>query len=140
MDYSLYYSQTSNHDISIKARYFLKLTDYTELLKYIISVNNNCLKYRRENGLESKFNIFVDLEKAALKNADYDFMKILIPFLEEGYPNTIIKMYFLNIPFIFKTAYTLLRVFIGKETKQKIVFIDNKKKNELSEEMFNDLF
>ena len=140
MDYSLYYSETSNHDISIKAKYFLKMKDYTELLKYIISVNNNCLQYRRENRLDCKFNIFVDLEKAGLKNADYDFMKILIPFLEEGYPNTIIKMYFLNIPFIFKTAYTLLRVFIGKETKKKIVFIDNKKKNELSEEMFDELF
>ena len=142
MDYSSYYSETFNHDISIKARYFHKSKDYTELLKHIISVNNNCLKFRKENNMEPKFNIFVDLGSAGIKNADYDFMKILIPFLEEGYPNTIIKMYFLNIPFFFKTAYSLLRVFIGKETKEKIIFIDSKKDKdkELSEDMFEKLF
>ena len=141
MDYSLYYSETSTHDISIKARNFVKMKDYTELLKHIISINNACLKYRRDNGLLEKFNIIVDLENSGMKNADFDFMKILIPFLEEGYPNTIVKMYFVNIPFIFKTAYTFLRVFIGKETKDKIVFVDKKKNNnELSEDMFEELF
>jgi hypothetical protein len=143
MDYSAYYSETSSHDISIKAGNFQKMKDYTELLKHIIEVNNKCLQFRKENNMEPKFNIFVDLEKASIKNADFDFMKILIPFLEEGYPNTIIKMYFINIPFIFKTAYSFLRVFIGKETKDKIVFIDKKKNNEnkeLSEDMFEELF
>ena len=140
MDYSLYYSETLSHDISIKAQNFVKMKDYTELLKHIINVNNICLKYRKENGMQEKFNIIVDLENSGVKNADYDFMKILIPFLEEGYPNTIIKMYFVNIPFIFKTAYSFLRVFIGKETKDKIVFVDRKKNNELSEDMFDELF
>ena len=140
MDYSLYYSETSSHDISIKAKHFLKLKDYTELLKHIININNKCLKYRRENSMQEKFNIIVDLDNAGIKNADYDFMKILIPFLEEGYPNTIIKMYFVNIPFFFKTAYTFLRVFIGKETKEKIVFVDKNKNNELTEDMFEELF
>ena len=94
----------------------------------------------KKNNMEQKFNIFVDLKKAGMKNADFSFMKILIPFLEEGYPNTIIKMYFLNIPLIFKTAYSFLRVFIGKETKEKIIFVDSKKNNELSEDMFDELF
>ena len=78
------------------------MSDYTELLKHIINVNNNCLKYRKENGLQEKFNIIVDLDKSGMKNADFDFMKILIPFLEEGYPDTIIKMYFVNIPIYLK--------------------------------------
>lgn len=140
MDYSSYYSETPSHDISIKAKNFFKTDNYTDILKHIMDVNNKCLKYRKDNGLKEKFNIIVDLDNAGLINADFDFMKILIPFLEEGYPNTIIKMYFVNIPFIFKTAYTFLRVFIGKETKKKIVFIDKNKKNEISEDMFNDLF
>ena len=140
MDYSSFYSETQHHDISIKACNFNVLKDYTELLKHIIFVNNTCLEYRKKNNMEQKFNIFVDLKKAGMKNADFSFMKILIPFLEEGYPNTIIKMYFLNIPLIFKTAYTFLRVFIGKETKEKIIFVDSKKNNELSEDMFDELF
>lgn len=140
MNYSLFYSETSTHDISIKACNFNVLKDYTELLKHIIVVNNTCLEYRKKNNMEQKFNIFVDLKKAGMKNADFSFMKILIPFLEEGYPNTIIKMYFLNIPLIFKTAYSFLRVFIGKETKEKIIFVDSKKNNELSEDMFDELF
>ena len=32
MDYSLYYSETSTHDISINAKNFVKMSDYTELL------------------------------------------------------------------------------------------------------------
>lgn len=140
MDYSSYYSETSKHDISIKAKYFHKLKDYTELLKHIIDINNKCLKFRKENNMDLKFNIFVDLGTSGIKNTDYEFMKILIPFLEEGYPNTIIKMYFLNIPFFFKTAYSLLRVFIGKETRDKIVFIDNNKSKEFSEDKFEILF
>ena len=48
MNYSLFYSETSTHDISIKACNFNVLKDYTELLKHIIVVNNTCLEYRKK--------------------------------------------------------------------------------------------
>ena len=131
IDYEKFYSICLGNNIFIKADLFRKKKDYTELLTHIIKVNNECLKSRLENNQTNIFKIHVDLSNVKLKNADYEFIKMLIPFLEEAYPNNLEKMYFKNTPFIFKTAYAIIRNFIHKGTRQKIIFV--KKNNEKSD-------
>lgn len=149
IDYEKFYSICLGNNIFIKADLFRKKKDYTELLTHIIKVNNECLKSRLENNQKNIFKIYVDLSNVKLKNADYEFIKMLIPFLEEAYPNNLEKMYFKNTPFIFKTAYAIIRNFIHKETRQKIIFVkknneksdnDNCKNIEFSEDKMEELF
>ena len=54
-------------------------------------------------------------------------------------------MYFKNTPFIFKTAYSIIRNFIHKETRSKIIFVKKNKKIrtmniEFSEDKMEELF
>ena len=152
IDYDNFYYLFGENNIFIKANLFRKRKDYTDLLTHIININNTCLKARIENNQNNIFKIYVDLSNIKIKNADYEFIKMLIPFLEEAYPNNLEKMYFKNTPFIFKTAYAIIRNFIDKETREKIIFVkkneeieDNEEKEncnsvEISEDKISDLF
>ena len=138
MDYNSFYFVNNNDDLVIQASIFRKMKDYTKLLEHIIAVNNKCIELKNNKNLEPRFNIIVYLNDVNIKNIDFDFIKILIPFLEEGYPNNLQKMYFLNIPFIFKSAYNMLKIFIHKDTRKKIVFV--KKKNSKKMEKNIDIY
>ena len=135
IDYENFYYMCGQHNICIKADLFRKKKDYTDLLTHMIKVNNDCLKSRSESNKNNIFKIFVDLSNVKLKNADYEFIKMLIPFLEEAYPNNLEKMYFKNTPFIFKTAYSIIRNFIHKETRSKIIFVKKNKMNTINEDI-----
>ncbi len=138
INYKEFYYIIRDNNIFIKADLFRKMDDYTDLLTHIITITNECLKLREEKKQNKFFKIMVDLKNVKLKNADYDFIKMLIPFLEEAYPNNLEKMYFHNTPFIFKTAYSVIRHFIHKETRQKIIFVKKKKNNTLKDQPSND--
>ena len=145
-----FYYIIAENNIFINAGLFRKMDDYTDLITHIITVNNDCLKLRKKFNQSYYFKIIVDLNNVKIKNADYEFLKMLIPFLENSYPDNLEKMYFHNTPFIFKTAYGIIRHFIHKETRQKIIFVKKNKKNnldtnpniyaELSEDKFDELF
>ena len=96
IDYEKFYYMFGNNNIYIKADLFRKRKDYTDLLTHIIKINNDCLKLRLKNKQKNIFRIYVDLRNIKIKNADYEFIKMLIPFLEEAYPNNLEKMYFLK--------------------------------------------
>ena len=122
LDYSNLYFNLENGDIFLKTKYFFKQTDYTEFIKHIIQVTNNSVKIKKSVFNENTFNIFIDMKETKLKNFDQDFLKQLIKFLEDSYPDTVNKMYFRNVPIMFKSAWILMRPFIGKDTRKKIIF------------------
>lgn len=122
LDYSNLYYNLENGDIFLKTKYFFKQTDYTEFIKHIIQVTNNSVKIKKSIFNENTFNIFIDMKETKLKNFDQDFLKQLIKFLEDSYPDTVNKMYFRNVPIMFKSAWILMRPFIGKDTRKKIIF------------------
>ena len=138
IDYEKFYSLCLGNNIFIKADLFRKRKDYTDLLTHIIKINNDCLKARQDNNQNNIFKIYVDLSNVKLKNADYEFIKMLIPFLEEAYPNNLEKMYFENTPFIFKTAYSIIRNFIHKETRRKIIFVKKNNNREVNKDIDTD--
>ena len=122
LDYNNLYFNLENGDIFLKTKYFFKQTDYTEFIKHIIQVTNNSVKIKKSVFNENTFNIFIDMKETKLKNFDQDFLKQLIKFLEDSYPDTVNKMYFRNVPIMFKSAWILMRPFIGKDTRKKIIF------------------
>ena len=44
-------------------------------------------------------------------------------------------MYFENTPFIFKTAYSIIRNFIHKETRRKIIFVKKSKNSDVNKDI-----
>lgn len=132
LDYSQLYFNLENGDIYLKTKYFYKQSDYTEFIKHIIQVTNNSVKIKKKLYNQDTFNIFIDMKETKLKNFDQDFLKQLIKFLEDSYPDTVDKMYFRNVPIMFKSAWILMRQFIGKETRSKIIFEKAVKQSKLS--------
>jgi hypothetical protein len=146
INYKHFYHIIPDNNIFIQADIFRKMNDYTDLITHIIETTNDCLKNRKNNNETNCFKIFIDLSNVKLKHADYDFLKMLIPFLENAYPDNLEKMYFQNTPFIFKTVYTIIRRFIDKETRAKITFMKKYKESnkgdveEVSEDKMDELF
>lgn len=122
LDYNNLYFNLENGDVCLTTKYFYKQSDYTEFIKHIIQVTNNSVKIKKAVFNQDTFNIYIDMKETKLKNFDQDFLKQLIKFLEDTYPDTVDRMYFRNVPIMFKSAWVLIRPFIGRDTRKKIIF------------------
>ena len=153
MDFSNLYYNIENGDIFLKTKYFYKQSDYTEFIKHIIIVTNKSVKIKESLFQEKTFNIYIDLKDTKLKNFDQEFLKQLIKFLDENYPDRVNKMYFRNPSIMFKGVWLVIRPFINRDTRQKIIFEKKIKVNkslnlhnenikiiEITEENIDDLF
>lgn len=138
LDYSNLYFSLQNGDIFLKTKYFIKQNDYTEFIKHIIQVTNNSVKIKKLQN-ENTFNIYIDMKDTKLKNFDQEFLKQLIKFLEDSYPDTVNKMYFRNVSVMFKSVWLVMRPFISKDTRKKIVFEKTIKQDKLNSQSYNDV-
>lgn len=111
-----------NLDLVIETLYFIKLDDYTELIKHIIICVNNILENKKQSNIQQTLNVYIDLKDTKTKNIDYEFIKTLIQFLSAHYEDNLDKMYFRNAKIMFKTIYKVIRPFIPKSTRKKIYF------------------
>ena len=111
-----------NLDLVIETLYFIKLDDYTELIKHIIICVNNILETKKKSNIQQTLNVYIDLKDTKTKNIDYEFIKTLIQFLSAHYEDNLDKMYFRNAKIMFKTIYKVIRPFIPKSTRKKIYF------------------
>ena len=152
MNFNNLYYNTQCGDMYLITKYFIKQQDYTELIKHIIKITNNSVQIKENVYNEKTFNIYIDLKDTKLKNFDQDFLKQLIKFLDENYPDRVKKIYFQNASIMFKSVWLVIRSFIGKDTRKKIVFekkikelkslnsYNNIKVIEITEDNLDDLF
>ena len=61
---------------------------------------------------------------------DYDFFKMLFPFLEEKYPKIIGSIVCVNTSVLFKVGYKIIKSFLSKETRHKIIIQKKNAKGE----------
>ena len=122
MDFNKLYYNIENGDIFLKTKYFYKQSDYTEFIKHIILVTNKSVILKETNFQETTFNIFIDLDDTKLKHFDRDFLKQLIKFLEDNYPDRVNRIYFKNASIMFKSIWVVIRPFISRDTRRKIIF------------------
>ena len=132
----------NSNNINIACKYFVKCKDYTDLIKHIMIVMNTNITALKLMNREIKFNVIVDGTEMKINNLDYNFLKMLFPFLDETYPETINKIFIKNMPFIFKAAYKIIRIAINRDTRNKIVFIKNSGNNniEIDESQYENVF
>ena len=116
--------------LTINIKYFKKCIDYTELIKYIMGYMVQYKKYGDTHKLENFVNLKIDFDGLKQNNIDYEFLKMLFPFLEENYPNTIKQILCVNVPILIKMLIKIMKRFMAKDTQKKIVIIKCNSKGE----------
>ena len=129
-------------NIIIYAKYFKKQKNYDELMNHIYAVIEGLIKINKIKFNTEKIVTYIDLKEYKRKEIDYDFLKKIIPILQEKYAENLEGIYVTNSSFFIKAIYTIIRPFIDKVTRKKIFFLKKDKDNtkQFSEENIDKLF
>ena len=129
-------------NIIIYAKYFKKQKNYDELMNHIYAVIEGLIKINKIKFNTEKIVTYIDLKEYKRKEIDYDFLKKIIPILQEKYAENLEGIYVTNSSFFIKAIYTIIRPFIDKVTRKKIFFLKKDKNNtkQFSEENIDKLF
>ena len=142
-DYSEFVS-LQNKSLNIKIKIFRKLKDYTELIKYIMTIMNEVKEYSDKHKTNNFIEMFLDFEQTRIQNLDYNFFKMLFPFLEKTYPNIIKEIICINVYLIMKVVYKVFKGFLSKDARNKIVIRRKNAKGEsitlTTEQIDNDIY
>lgn len=142
-DYSEFV-KIQNNSLYIRIKQFRKLKDYTELIKYIMTLMNDVKSYSEKHNINNFMEMFLDFEKTRIQNLDYNFFKILFPFLEKTYPNIIKEIICINVSLMLKVVYKVFKGFLSKDARKKIVIRRKNAKGEsitlTTEQIDNDIF
>lgn len=85
---------------------------------------------------QEKFVVIGDLEGWGYANSDIHGYLGGLTILQEYYPERLAKVFLVHVPYIFMAAWKIVHPFIDKNTRKKIVFVDNRKlKSTLLEEI-----
>ncbi|GFQ01311.1 random slug protein 5 [Phtheirospermum japonicum] len=79
---------------------------------------------------QEKFTIIGDLQGYGYCNSDFRGNLAAVNILQDYYPERLGKVYNIHVPYIFMTMWKLVCPFIDPNTRNKIVFVDNKRLRE----------
>lgn len=79
---------------------------------------------------QEKFTIIGDLQGYGYCNSDIRGNLAAISILQDYYPERLAKVFIIHAPYIFTTMWKIIYPFIDKKTRNKIMFVDNKKLQE----------
>jgi hypothetical protein len=95
---------------------------YSYILMYITKTIDNILLNN------SNFIVHLNVKKITLSDIDKHkiFIQNLSLYLNENYPDKLLKCYVHNAPFVFAQILNIISSFIDKETQKKIELVKNK--------------
>ncbi|XP_020677936.1 phosphatidylinositol transfer protein 3-like isoform X2 [Dendrobium catenatum] len=82
----------------------------------------------RMQGKEEKFTIIADLKGWGYSNCDIRAYIAALDILQNNYPERLGKLLLLHVPYLFMKAWKIICPFIDKNTKSKIIFVEDKNK------------
>ncbi|XP_062110825.1 uncharacterized protein LOC133822491 [Humulus lupulus] len=99
----------------------------------------------RMQGGHEMFVAIGDLQGWGFANCDIRGYLAGLSILQDCYPERLGKLFLVHVPYIFMTAWKMVYPFIDKNTKKKIVFVDNKKLkatllNDIDEEQLPEIY
>ncbi|KAK6160481.1 hypothetical protein DH2020_003862 [Rehmannia glutinosa] len=74
-----------------------------------------------------KFTSIADLQGWGYANSDIRGYLAALSILQDCYPERLGKLFIVHVPYIFMTAWKMVYPFIDKNTKRKIIFVEDKK-------------
>lgn len=107
------------------ARHFMCKGGTDEFKRFLVfSLDKLCSSIAE--GAE-KFTIIGDLKGYGYRNSDVRSCLAALSILQDYYPERLGKVLIINAPSIFMTLWKIIYPFIDKNTRNKIVFVDNKR-------------
>lgn len=127
IDYDKFIYIDDNLYLIVNVKYFKKLKNYEDFLKYIFNIIDKTIELRVYHLKCFTIDVYVNLKDYKVKELDYEFIKGMIRFCEEKYPDNLRIIYIKNANFMIKSIYSIIRPFVHKDTRKKILFIKKKK-------------
>ena len=127
------------NSLILNIKYFKKCKDYTDLISYMMLFLNEFTKYGNTNNLTHFVNLTVNFKDVKLSAIDFEFLKILFPFLESKYPDIIKEILCINVTPMFKFAYRFIKQFLSKNTRSKIVILTKTESGEIVKQTDDNL-
>ena len=113
----------SDNSITINIRFFVNCNDYTHLISYIMNIMNGFVQKKTSKNLDNFVNLIIDFDAINISSIDFDFVKTLINYLDTNYDEVLSNIYCINVSFLFKMVYKILKPVLTKKVKDKIIFI-----------------
>lgn len=134
--------QYNQDSLTINIKYFVKCNDYTELITYLMNIMNKFAEKKKKLNLNNYVKLIIDFDAINISSLDFDFIKTLINYLDTNYDEILTNIYCINVSFVFKMVYKILKPVLNKKVKDKIIFIKKGQTEELrnlTEADFDDL-
>ena len=111
--------------VHIQIKYFVKMKNYDFYLKKIDEKTKMAFDISKKYSNKEKVFIFIDLSDITQKNFSRKFIKLILKKCMVQYEDTL-ELCFLygNVTFI-KMVWPFVKLFLDKETKDKIVLLNN---------------
>ena len=123
IDLDSFISSNENCDIIINIKYFKKQVNYGCLIQYIDQFIYKLIIEKTKLYDSNIFIVYVYLKGYKIKEVDYDFIKTILQFLENKYPNNLSKVLIYDSNIVIKGIYKLFKPFIHSDTRDKIYFL-----------------
>lgn len=95
-----------------------------KLLSHIVRICTEAWLFSQQNGFDC-FNVSVDANNIKMRHLDKKFAQQLSVTLQQLFPERLNCCKIYNAPKIFKTFYEVIKLFIDKRTRKKIVIVKN---------------
>ena len=115
--------QFDENSLTIKIKYFVKCNDYTDLISYLMTIMNQFVEKKKAMNLNNYVKLIIDFDSINMSALDFEFIKTLINFLDTNYDEILTNIYCINVSFLFKMVYKVLKPVLTKKVKEKIIFI-----------------
>ena len=119
----------SNLCLIVNIKYFKKRKNYEDVIRHIFNIIETTIALRKKHLNIITLETYVDLKGYKLKELDLDFIKIMIQYCQEKYPDNLQIIYVKNASIMIKSIYAIIRPFVDKDTRKKIFFIKKNKNN-----------
>lgn len=131
-----------DHELNllVEVKYFTKKCDYKLLSNYIFTLINFVIEEKTKTKNENVIDVFCDIKDYNIKEIDYDFIKLMIGICQKNYKDNLRVIYIKNANIMFKTIYAVVRPFIDKVTRKKILFVKKKSNDKITEDNIDELF
>ena len=89
-------------NIIVETKYFKKLKNYTEFIIYMVNLIDTTLTFNNNT-----INVIINLLQYKIKEIDLDFIKMIIVYFQDKYPDNLNKIYVKNSTILIKGLYSI---------------------------------
>ncbi|KAF5197695.1 Phosphatidylinositol transfer protein [Thalictrum thalictroides] len=97
-----------------------------EFKRFMVYCMDKVCARMRDNGQE-QFSFISDFAEWGLSKNDINGCLTVLSILQDFYPETLAQVYIVNQPYLLNTIWKIVSPLIRNNTKEKFVFVDNKK-------------